>query len=393
MDSETAHKSAFVTPGGVYQWRKKMPFGLVNSPASFQQLLTKVLAGLTYKMALVYVDDILVFSSSFESHIRDLQQVFDRLITAGLTLKPSKCKFARKQVSYLGHTLSKNGVQVDISKTDAVRSFPIPKTQRQARSFLGLCNYYRKFVHGYSHICAPLNRLLRNDVKFKWDTACNEAFQKLKDALTSPPVLIYPDLNKAFILTTDASNTAIGYILGQRDSRNREHVIAYGGRSLNDAERKLGIPELECLAVLEGIKHFHVYLANNRFQVYTDHRALTWLSNIKQATGRLARWSVLLQGYNFEICYRKGEKNKNADSLSRRDYPAELDNDKEPEDDIPSIDVNEVSVIDKVTPLEVTFLYADSPPVPKASINELSTMDPGDDLISPHLMVDSAPIR
>ncbi|VDI31060.1 Hypothetical predicted protein [Mytilus galloprovincialis] len=166
LDPETAHKAAFVTPSGVYQW-KRLPFGLASAPSSFQHLLTQVLRNLNYKIALVYVDDILIFSKSFEEHLNHLQLVFDRLISAGLTLKPSKCLFARPEVIYLGHKISKKGVQADISKVEAVESFPVPKTEKNVRSFLGLTNYYRKFIKGYSHLSTPLNRLLRKDVPFE----------------------------------------------------------------------------------------------------------------------------------------------------------------------------------------------------------------------------------
>ena len=206
LDPSTAHKSAFVTPSGIYQW-KRLPFGIASAPASFQHLLTQVLQRLNYQCVLVYVDDILVFSKTFEDHISHLQLVFDRLVEAGLTLKPSKCNFAQKEVIYLGHRISKEGVKVDLSKVDAVNSFPVPKNETQVRSFLGLCNYYRKFVKNFTYMAQPLQNLTKKDVPFAWSEKCQKAFDKLKDALCSPPVLAYPDLSKPFILTTDASGT------------------------------------------------------------------------------------------------------------------------------------------------------------------------------------------
>lgn len=355
MDPETAHKSAFVTPTGVYQW-KRMPFGLVNAPASFQALMTQVLRGLNWKTCLVYVDDILVFSSSFEQHLQHLDQIFSRLSSAGLTLKPTKCSFAQRQVQYLGHVITKDGVQVDVSKTDAVKSFPTPKCTKDVRSFLGLCNYYRKFIHDYSTIIGPLTALLRKDNKFKWCDECQTAFDLLKTALTSPPVLAYPDNSKPFILTTDASGTALGFILGQFDDNGKERVIAFGGRSLNKHERNYTISERECLAIIEGIKNYHVYLASKPFTVYTDHSALKWLQTVKHDTGRLARWSILLQGYNFNVIHKKGKKNGVADALSRRNYPQPPKKAEEPEDVIPSTAT--VSVLS--TPSEhnqATFFY------------------------------------
>lgn len=355
MDPKTAHKSAFVTPTGVYQW-KRMPFGLVNAPASFQALMTQVLRGLNWKFCLVYVDDILVFSNSFEQHIHHLHQIFSRLENAGLTLKPSKCSFALQKVHYLGHVITKDGVQVDVTKTDAVKSFPIPECTKDVRSFLGLCNYYRKFIKNYSTIISPLTSLLRKEIKFEWSDDCQYAFDQLKTALTSPPVLAYPDNSKPFTLTTDASGTALGFVLGQFDDKGKERVIAFGGRSLNKFERNYSISERECLAIIEGIKSYHVYLADKPFIVFTDHSALKWLQSVKHDTGRLARWSILLQGYKFSVIHKKGKKNDVADALSRRTYPEHPKDAPDPEDLIPSTTLASLTTTEEHN--QATFFYA-----------------------------------
>lgn len=320
LHPETKHKTAFITHQGIFEWNR-LPFGLRNAPASFQKLMTKVMQGLHWKSVLVYVDDFLIFSKTFNEHLQHLSEVFDRLRNAKLTLKPSKCQFAVNRVLYLGHILSKHGVEVDKSKTDAITTFPIPKNVHNIRSFLGICNYYRRFIKDFAKIASPLTNLLRKDVNFLWSENCNHAFEKLKQALTSAPVLAFPDMNKEFILTSDASGTAIGYILSQKDKDGAEHPISFGGRSLKDGERKFHITELECLAMLEGIKAFHPYLANRHFTAITDHSALKWLQSIKMSTGRLARWAVLFQGYTFTVLHRPGKKNQNADTLSRREYP------------------------------------------------------------------------
>ena len=220
LHENSKHKSAFVTHEGVFQWRR-MPFGLMNAPMSFQMVMSQVLRGLHWKNVLVYVDDILIFSHTLEEHLQHLSQVFDRLHKANLTLKPSKCQFCVKSVKYLGHVLSKDGVQVDDSKVKIVREHPVPKDQKQVRQFLGLCNYYRKFLQNYAKITVPLNALLQNDTPFEWNNDCQSAFETLKNALTTAPILAYPDMSKPFVLTCDASGTAIGYILGQLDAQNR----------------------------------------------------------------------------------------------------------------------------------------------------------------------------
>lgn len=355
MDEETKHKSAFVTPTGVYQWNR-MPFGLVNAPASFQALMTQVLRGFNWKTC-VYVDDILVFSSSFEDHLKHMGEIFSRLQSAGLTLKPSKCHVALPEVKYLGHILNKDNIKVDLSKIDAVQSFPVPKNQKELRSFLGLCNYYRRFVKRYSKITSPLNALLSKDVKFTWTDQCQIALYRLNTSLTTLPVLAYPDHSHPFTLTTDASGTTIGYFLRQYDRYGKERVVAFGGRSLNQHERKYPILEREGLAIIEGIKSYHVYLASRPFTIYTDHVGLKWLQNVKQSTGRLARWAVLLQGYSFKILYKAGKKNEVADALSRRSYP-ETTQLEEPEDSIPSPEVKSFSPTNEDKYTQATFYYA-----------------------------------
>ena len=316
LDEESQEKSTFTTHFGSFSW-KRMPFGLQGAPGSFQSLMNRVLAGLTFKMCLVFIDDIICLSQNFEDHLSHLTMIFDRIRKAGLRLKPSKCHFAAARVNYLGHVVSKDGVSVDPAKIDLVKNFPTPKSQHDVRSFLGLANYYRRFVKNFSQIAAPLNDLLKKDTKMNWNASAEEAFQTLKQALTSAPVLAFPDFAKQFILYTDASNRAIGYVLGQRDDEGRERVIAYGGRALHQAETRYGITEKETLALVDGIRHFKVYLTHNKFLVYTDHSATKFLHNIKDPTGRLGRWALFLQAYDYEIIHRPGRIHNNADALSR----------------------------------------------------------------------------
>ena len=265
------------------------------------------------------VDDILIFSDSFQEHLQHLQLVFDRLKEAGLTLKADKCHFCVEKVLYLGHVITKDGIFVDEKKTEKVGKYPIPKSQTEVRSFLGLCNYYRRFVKNFSKLATPLNQILQKDTKFNWSQECEESFQALKHALVTAPMLKYPDMNAPFILSTDASGTALGYILGQKGPDGKEMVVAYGGRSLKPDERKFMVSEQECLAVVDGIKAYKEYLTK-RFTVITDHQALKWLNSVKDTSSRLGRWVLELQGYDFEIVHKPGKVHMNANALSRRPY-------------------------------------------------------------------------
>ena len=278
--------------------------------------MAKVLKELNFKIALVYIDDILIFSKSFEEHLHHLHLVFSNLRQAKLKLNPGKCNFATGTVKYLGHIISKDGIRVNPENTNKVRNFPTPRNVKEVRSFLGMANYYRKFVKDYARVASPLTALLKKNQKFQWTPACEKSFDQLKNKLTSAPLLAFPKLDQPFILTTDASEYANGYILSQIQD-NREHVIAYGGRTLRGSELKWHITDKEALALVEGIQHFRHYLSNQEFTVYTDNVSVKYLQKIKDCQGRLGRWSLLLQGYNFKILHRSGNKNP-ADCLSRQ---------------------------------------------------------------------------
>ena len=328
VDEVSKHKTAFICHSGLYEFNR-MPFGLKNAPIIFQSVIESALRGLNHNIALVYVDDIIIFSEDFQSHLNHLQRIFQHLEAANLKLHPSKCNFCVEQVKYLGHIVSKGGVTPDPGKITAVTEFPTPKRQKDVRSFLGLTNYYRKFVKDYAKIADPLNQLLKKDEPFNWTDQCQNAFDVLKTALTTAPILAYPNFHKQFILSTDASNTAISFILSQLDNENRERVIYYGGRGLRPRERLYGITEKETLAVLVGIRAYRVYLANTKFVVRTDHSAIKYLTNTKDPTGRLGRWAIALQAYDFEVLHTPGNQHSNADGLSRRDYPKEEDDEEE----------------------------------------------------------------
>jgi hypothetical protein len=289
MDESSKEFTAFTTYYGLYEF-KVLPFGLCNAPSTFQRLMENVLRGLNWKVCPIYIDDIIIFS--FEEHLAHLDLVFSRLREANIKLKATKCHFAFSKVKYLGHIVSREGIQPDPDKISAVKDFPVPKKVKDVRSFLGLANYYRCFIKDFSKIAKPLTQLLRKNVKFQWTEACQTAFDILKSALVSAPILCYPDFTKPFDLYVDASLDGLGMTLGQIQN-DREVVIAYAGRSLNSAELSYSATEKEALAVIDGIKIFQPYLHGHKFTVHTDHNALKWLMSVKDVTGRLARGPYL----------------------------------------------------------------------------------------------------
>ena len=237
-----------------------MPFGLVNAPATFQRLMEVVLSGLARDGCMVYLDDILVFGRTLEEHNDNLAKVFQRLRSAGLTLKPKKGKFVQTEVCYLGHVVSAEGVRTDPSKLQAILEFPVPNNVKALRSFLGLVSYYRRFIPQFSKIAGPLFNLTTKNSLFTWTTLCQETFDKLRKLLTSAPVLVYPDFRVPFILETDASIAGLGAVLAQKQADGLVRPIAYASRTLQDHEKRYGITELEGLGVVWAVKHFRPYL-------------------------------------------------------------------------------------------------------------------------------------
>ena len=298
-----------------------MPFGLTNAPRTFQRLMDRILREAIGKFVHVYLDDISIFSRTFEEHLAHLDIVFRRLREAGLRLNSEKCTFVRKRLEFLGHMVSEDGLSPDPAKVDKVQNFPVPTNVKTLRGFLSLASYYRRFIQGFSQYAVPLYQLLRKNVVFSWQETQQQAFQYLKNKLTSAPVLAYPDFDREFIVHTDASTVGLGAVLSQKEEQGLEHAVAYASRSLNKAERNYTTTEQECLAVVWAVKQFRVYLHGKRFEVVTDHAALKWLLNHCTPHGRLVRWIVQLQEYEFRVTYRKGITHQNADALSRLLHP------------------------------------------------------------------------
>lgn len=309
-------KTAFVTPDGLFQF-KVMPFGLTNSPATFQRLMDRVLSGLTWSRAIVYMDDIIVFGRTFEEHNANLEAVLTRIKLANLKLNLDKCKFGETEVIYLGHRITQNGIGVDPAKIDAINRVEEPSNRAKLRRFLGMANYYKRFVYQFSVIAAPLNALTSTRKEFEWREEARKAFIDLKKALSSTPVLRAPDFSKPFQLSTDASKVGIGAVLEQEGQ-----PIAYASRTCSVAEQNYQATEQEALAVIWSVRYFRHYLYGRDFTIYTDHKALHDLKSNRHPDEPLGRLMLKLQGYNYKIEYKPGKQNCVADVLSRDVGPA-----------------------------------------------------------------------
>lgn len=231
MDAKDQEKTAFATYSGLYEF-KKMPFGLVNAPATFQRLMEVVLSELAREGCLIYLDDVLVMGKMMGEHNENLKQVLDRHRAAGLRLKPKKCCFAQQEVQYLGHIVSSDGIMTDPKKLQAAREFPQPSSVKEVCSFIGLASYYRKFIPNVSRVAGPLHALTKKDVAFVWTPECQSVFEELKQLLTTAPLLVYPKFDQPFILETDASGSGLGAVLAQRQDDGSVRPLAYASRSL-----------------------------------------------------------------------------------------------------------------------------------------------------------------
>ena len=258
-----------------------MPYGLMNCPSVFERLMERVLEGMQWKAAVVYLDDVLVFGGSFEEELARLKEVFTRLRNAGLKLNPKKCTLFKSEVPFLGHVVGREGVRTDPLKVTAVEEWPVPQNISELRSFLGLCTYYRRFVEGFATIAAPLHHLTRKGASYEWSEECQQAFLTLKKALVEAPVLQYPDPGLPYILDTDASQEGVGAVLSQlRDGK--EYVVAYHSAKFNKAERNYCVTRKELAAVMKALTRFHHYLYGTHFTIRTDHAALKWLKTMKE---------------------------------------------------------------------------------------------------------------
>ncbi|XP_043208845.1 uncharacterized protein LOC122374269 [Amphibalanus amphitrite] len=315
LEEGDKEKTAFSTHLGLFEFNR-MPFGLKGAPASFQRLMMAVLAGLTWRECLVYLDDIVVFGKSFGESLQRLEHVLEAISDSGLKLHPEKCVMFKREVKFLGHVINEGGISTDPEKVRVVQEYPRPASVHEVRQFVGLASYFRKFIPSFSEVAKPLLRLTEAKARFQWDDSCEESFLALKGFLISAPVLAFPDFQKDFVLTTDASTVGIGAVLSQRVD-GLERPVAYASRCLSKAEMSYSVTERECLAVVWAVRHFSVYLQGRSFTLITDHCPLTYLRSCKDPRGRLARWILELEQYSYTMVYKAGRKIGHADALSR----------------------------------------------------------------------------
>ena len=321
-------RTAFtVGPLGLYEFNR-MPFGLTGAPATYQRMMQDVLGEFHMKICCIFIDDIIIFSSTFEEHLSRLKEVFDRIREANLKLSPEKCSFFKTKVKYVGHIISEQGVETDPEKIDKIINWPTPTNPEEVRKFIGFTGYYRRFIQHFSQISKPLTELMpvnnkkktKKPVKQKewiWGIEQQTAFETLKKKLSTSPILSYPDHDKPFEIHTDASSSGLGAILYQ-EQNGLKRVIAYASRSLSKSEQHYPAHKLEFLALKWALcDKFHDYLYGNTFTVITDNNPLTYVLTTANLDATGHRWLAALGVYNFEIIYRPGKSNVDADSLSR----------------------------------------------------------------------------
>lgn len=313
LNPESRKYTAFIADKH-YQM-KRLPMGLKTSPNAFSRAMTIAMSGLNYLKCIVYLDDIIIMGRTLDLHNKNLVDVFTRLRKTNLKLNPLKCNFLQKEILYLGHVVTPEGIKPDQKKISIIQNYPVPKNADEVRRLVAFANYYRKFIPRFSEITQPLNNLLKKNIEFIWNKECDKAFEKLKITMSSPPLLQYPDFSNEnkFTLHTDASGIAIGCVLSNKNGL----PVAYASRPLNRAEKNYPTIEKELLAIVWAVKYFRPYLYGRSFKIVTDHRPLIYLFNMNNPSSRLTKFRLCLEEYDFTVEYLKGKDNAAADALSR----------------------------------------------------------------------------
>lgn len=345
MDEKDKEKTAFACHRGLFEFNV-MPFGLSNAPAIFQELMSIVLNGCN-AFAIAYLDDILIFSETFEEHMSHLNTIFERLYEHGLKLKLKKCSFLQQEVNYLGFVIDEDGIKPDQKKVQAIRTLPVPTCVKEVRSFVGMCSFYRRFIPNFSQIAEPIIDLTRKYAHFKWTDVHQTAFQFIKDSLTTVPLLVYPDSNNPYTLYTDASDTCIGACLTQTCD-GEEKPIYYLSHKLSRSQCKWSTVEKEAYAIHFSLQKLDYYLHNAEFVIKTDHKPLKYLLESPMQNRKIQLWALGMAGYNCKIEYIEGTTNTCADLLSR--HPDNVGLEKERVEESIDLDINDntyqVNVLD-----------------------------------------------
>ena len=334
LDEKSQELCTINTHKGLFRYHR-LPFGVSSAPAIFQRCMDSLMQGL--KNVFVYIDDILVSGASVEDHLATLRKVMERLTAANLRLKKSKCFFLHTSIEYLGHVINEKGIQPTGEKVQAIREMPNPKNVTELRSFLGIINYYGKFLPNLSSRLAPLYKLLCKDARWSWGNPQETAFQEAKKALQTDSLLVHYDPSKPLILAYDASQYGIGAVLSHELDKGLERPIAYISRTLTSAERKYSQLEKEGLAIIFGVTRFHNYLYGRKFAIESDHQPLSYLFNEvrgipQMASACIQRWALTLSAYSYTIRYKAGQRLANADAFSRLPRPVTTSDDKLPGD-------------------------------------------------------------
>lgn len=316
LSPDSKEFTAFKTPFGHYQFRV-LPFGLHGAPATFQRMIDQILRG-TEGYAAAYLDDIIIYSRTWQGHLIHLKEVLTLIKNAGLTIRSDKCTIAKAETCYLGHVLGHGVIRPQVGKVEAIKQAERPVTKKQVRSFLGLVGWYRRFIPNFSEKAVALTELTKKNKpnKLNWTADCERAFMDLKDALCEKSVLQSPEFDQVFTVQTDASQVGLGAVLLQGE-QGHLRPIAFVSRKLLPRETRYSTVEKECLAVKWALDSFRYYLMGRRFKLETDHRALVWLGRMKDTNARITRWFLALQPFDFEVVYRTGSENCTADFLSR----------------------------------------------------------------------------
>lgn len=316
LKAESRKYVAFLFNGMNFQFRR-LPFGLINSVSEFIKCLSQVLGPEILEYALIYVDDLLICSSSLEEHVYRLNKLFTRLQEYNVSLKLGKCRFLATETKYLGFIINREYIQPDPDKIATIVNFPRPHNLKELQRWLGCCNFYRRFCDKYSELTCKFKHNLSKNNKFSWTPEDEETFQEMKEKFLNTVVNHHPDFSKPFHLMCDASERCIGSVLFQKDENGQDLVVSFASKSLDNHQINYGITEKEALAVIFSVQKFRVYLIGNPVFIYTDHKSLTFLKGCKLSYGRVMRWILLLQEYQIQWVFVQGRENVVADALSR----------------------------------------------------------------------------